>query len=132
MAELMAERQEGGNGRRIQDAAETLGLSPEAVRSLTPDELDLSFAALETPKELRSSSDRSAGDLLIAELHDRISVLERRLDDAEAERRELITAIAAERKRLVQLLLEQQPEGTWPGIWPMLRRLHQRWSRKMP
>lgn len=128
----MAERQEGGNGRRIQDAAETLGLSPEAVRSLTPDELDLSFAALETPKELRSSSDRSAGDLLIAELHDRISVLERRLDDAEAERRELITAIAAERKRLVQLLLEQQPEGTWPGIWPMLRRLHQRWSRKMP
>lgn len=128
-AELMAKRQESENGRRIQDAAEDLGLSPEAMKSLAPDEFDLSFATFERPKEQRSFSDRS---LLIAELHDRISVLERRLDGAEAERRELLKAVAAERRRLVRMLLEQQPESAWPGIWPMLRRRYQRLWKNRP
>jgi hypothetical protein len=102
-------------------------MSPETVERLAPIDLDEPLTA-ECPPEQETSCRGPAGEVLIAELRDHISLLERRLDDADAERHELLKAAAAERKRLVGLILKRKPKSTWPGIWPMLQRLQQRLS----
>ena len=125
---LMEEGRED-ESRRIRESARTLGLSPETVERLAPIALDLPFTA-EYPQEQETSSDGPADDALIAELRDSIAILERRLDDADVERQELLKAAAEERKRLVGLIFEREPRSTWPGIWPMLRLLQKRLSKK--
>ena len=126
----MMEEAREDKSSRIRETARTLGISPETVERLAPIELDLPFTA-EYPQERETSCYGPAGDALIAELRNRIAVLEQRLDDADAERHELLKAAAAERKRLVGLLFEREPRSAWPGVWPMLQRLQQRISKKM-
>jgi hypothetical protein len=127
--EVMQEAREVDESRRIQDVARTLGLSLETVEGLTPVDLDPPFTDA-FPREQERPSRGTDGGMLIAELRDRISALERRLDDADAERHELLEAAVAERQKLVRLILEREPRRPWPGIWPMLKRLQQRLSRK--
>ena len=126
---MMQEAREVDESRRIQDVARTLGLSLETVEGLTPVDLDPPFTDA-FPREQERPSRGTDGGMLIAELRDRISALERRLDDADAERHELLEAAVAERQKLVRLILEREPRRPWPGIWPMLKRLQQRLSRK--
>jgi hypothetical protein len=114
---------------KFKEAARTLGLSLETIKGLAPIEIDLPFTE-EYQREQERPSGGTAGDVLIAELRDRISMLERRLDDADAERHELLEAAAAEREKLIRLIFERAPRRTWPGIWPMLQRLQQRLSKK--
>ena len=127
---VMQEAREVDESRRIQDVARTLGLSLETVEGLVPIELDPPFSE-EFPREQERPSRGAAGGMLIAELRDRISVLERRLDDADAERHELLEAAVAERRKLVRLILEREPRRPWPGMWPMLKRLQQRLLRRV-
>jgi hypothetical protein len=97
------------------------------MKRLTPIELDEPLIA-ERPAEQETSCRGPAVEVLIAELRDHISVLERRLDATDTERHELLKVAAAERKRLIGLLLKRKPKSTWPGIWPMLQRLQWRLS----
>jgi hypothetical protein len=124
------EEARNGESRRISETARTLGLSPETIKRLTPIDLDLPFTT-DYQQEQETSCDVPADDALIGELRDRIALLERRLDDADAERHELLKTAAAERKRLLGLLFERKPSSTWPGIWPILQRLQQRLVKKM-
>lgn len=129
-AQAMAKAQESDAIRRIREAADSLGMSSETVQGLAPPEFDLSLATAKPQEEDRGSSGTPAADLLIAELQDRIFILEQRLDDADAERHELLTAFGAERRRLVRLLVEQQEGSVRRGIWPTLKRLYRRLAKK--
>jgi hypothetical protein len=128
--EVMQEAREVDESRRIQDVARTLGLSLETVEGLVPVKLGPPFTD-EPPEEQERPSRGTDGGMLIAELRDRISALERRLDDADAERHELLEAAVAERQKLVRLILEREPRRPWPGMWPMLKRLQQRLLRRV-
>jgi DNA-binding transcriptional MerR regulator len=126
----MEEAREDDESRRISETAKMLGLSLETIKRLVPIEIDLPSSA-ECSQEQGTPCYERANDALSAELRDRIALLERRLDDADAERDELLKAAAVERKKLVELILEREPRSAWPGIWPMLQRLQQRLSKSI-